>query len=78
MEKEKRDFILKKGVLGVGLPVAILMAVTTGFQVPGYLFKFQAFNVKTFLVCLAIFTPIFMAAGYVWGIFVYRITRKKL
>ena len=28
MEKEKREFILKKGVLGIGLPVALLMSVT--------------------------------------------------
>ena len=77
MEKNQKDFIIKKGVLGVGLPVAVLMSVTTAFQVPGYLFKLQSFNLRTFLLALGIFTPIFLVAGYFWGSFVYRFTRKK-
>ena len=77
MDKDKVDFVIKKGVLGIGLPVAVLMAVTTGFQVPGYIFKLQGFNLKTFLMALAIYTPIFLVAGYFWGMFVYRFTRKK-
>ncbi len=77
MEKEKKDFILKKGVLGVGLPVAFLMALTVSFQVPGYLFRLQSFNFKTFLICLALFTPVFSAAGCLWGILVYGFTHKR-
>ena len=77
MDKDKKDFVLKKGVLGLGLPVAVLMAVTTGFQVPGYLFKLQGFNLKTFLLALALFTPVFMIAGYFWGILVYKWTRRR-
>ncbi|HTL71174.1 MAG TPA: hypothetical protein VL404_07790 [Candidatus Eisenbacteria bacterium] len=72
MDKEKRDFILKKGVLGMGLPVSLLMSVSVAFQVPGYLFRLQAFNAHTFLVALALFTPIFMAGGWVWGLCAYR------
>ena len=77
MEKEKRDFVIKRGVFGIGLSVAILMAVTIGFQVPGYLFKLQSFNFKTFLVSLVIFTPIFLIAGYFWGILVYKYSSKN-
>ncbi len=77
MDKEKKDFIWKKGVLGVGLPVALLMSMTAGFQVPGYLFKLQSFNVKTFLMALLLFIPVFMIVGYFWGILVYKFTRKK-
>ena len=77
MDKAKKDFVLKKGMLGVGLPVAVLMAVTTAFQVPGYLFKLQGFNLKTFLVSLVIFTPIFLAAGAIWGVVVYKFTHKN-
>ena len=77
MDKAKKDFIWKKGVLGVGLPVALLMSMTAGFQVPGYLFKLQSFNVKTFLMALLLFIPVFMIVGYFWGILVYKFTRKK-
>ncbi len=77
MDKAQRDFVFKRGVLGVGLPVALLMSVTVGFQVPGYLFKLQSFNFKTFLTALALFTPTFLVAGYAWGVIVYRYTRKK-
>lgn len=77
MEKEKKDFAFKRGVLGVGLPVALLMAVTTGFQVPGYLFKMQGFQFKTFLMALVLYTPIFAIAGWFWGILVYSFIRKK-
>lgn len=77
MDKEKRDFVFGRGVLGVGLPVAILMSVTTGFQVPGYRFKMQAFDPKTFAISLVLFLPIFMIAGYFWGILVYKFRKKK-
>ena len=77
MKKNKRDFVFKRGVLGVGLSVAVLMAVTVGFQVPGALFKLQSFNFKTFAVAFVLFTPIFLLAGYFWGIFVYRFIRRK-
>ena len=59
------------------MPVAVLMAITTGFQVPGYLFKLQGFNLKTSLIALVLFTPIFMAAGYVWGLVVYRFSKGR-
>lgn len=77
MEKEKRDFIVKKGMLGVGLPVALLMSLSAAFQVPGYLFKLQAFNPRTFVISVLIFTPIFLSAGWVWGYVVYGLMQKK-
>jgi len=77
MEKNKKDFIIKRGVLGTGLPVGILMSITVGFQVPGHLFKLQSFNFKTFFLSLFLFVPVFLVAGYFWGILVYRYTRKK-
>jgi hypothetical protein len=77
MDKEKKDFVLKRGVLGVGLPVAVLMSFTAGFQVPGYMFRLQAFNPRTFLFALVIFTPVFLIAGTIWGIVVYGFTRRK-
>ena len=76
MDKKKKDFVIQRGVLGTGLSVAILMSLTAGFQVPGYLFKFQSFNFKTFLISLFLFTPIFLVAGYFWGIIVYQYTKK--
>ena len=78
MDKEKKDFVIKRGVLGTGLSVAILMSITVGFQVPGYLFKLQGFSLKTFLVSLFLFTPVFMGAGYFWGLFVYKYMRKDI
>ena len=77
MDKDKKEFVFKKGMLGVGLPVGLLMAVTAGFQVPGYLFKLQSFNFKTFSVALVIFTPVFLLAGYFWGIVVYQFSRNR-
>lgn len=77
MNKEEKDFIVKRGILGVGLPVAILMSVTTGFQVPGYFFRLQGFNLRTCLSSLIIFVPIFLVAGYFWGKIVYKFMRKK-
>ena len=77
MDKAKKDFILKRGVIGVGLPVGVLMAVTTAFQVPGYLFRLQGFDVKTFFLALAVFVPVFSVAGYFWGILVYKFKYKK-
>ena len=76
MDKDKKDFVIKKGILGVGLPVAILMSVTAAFQKLGYLFKVQGFDFKTFLFFLSFFIPIFVAAGYFWGIVVYKYIRK--
>lgn len=72
MDKAKKDFIIKRGVLGTGLSVAILMSVTIAFQVPGYIFRLQGFNLKTFIVSLVLFIPIFSIAGYFWGILVYN------
>jgi len=77
MEKDKKDFIVRRGILGVGLPVGILMSINVGFQVPGYLFKLRSFNFKIFLLSLFFFIPVFLAAGYFWGILVYKYTRKK-
>ena len=77
MDKAKRDFVFKRGVLGVGLPVAVLMSLTMGFQVPGALFKLQGFQFRTFLIALILFTPLFMAAGFLWGIFVYNFTSRR-
>ena len=76
VNKTKRDFVLKKGVLGLGLPVALLMSLTVSIQVPGHLFKLQGFNFKTFVTALALFTPIFIVAGYVWGRVVYKYIRR--
>ena len=77
MDKDKKDFIIKRGVLDTGLSVAILMSVTIGFQVPGYLFKLQSFNFKTFLLFFVFFAPVFLSAGYLWGVLVYKYARKK-
>jgi hypothetical protein len=77
MDKSKMDFIVKRGVLGVGLPVGILMSITVGFQVPGYLFKIQSFDFKIFFLSLLFFVPVFMFAGYFWGVLVYKYSRKK-
>ena len=77
MDKDKKEFIVKRGVLGVGLPVGILMSVTAAFQVPGYMFRIQAFNVRTFLTALVLFVPVFTIAGWFWGVIVYRFMRKK-
>ena len=77
MDKEKKDFIFKRGVFGVGLPVGILMALTMAFQVPGYLFRLQGFSPKVFVIGMVLYVPIFMAAGFIWGILVYKYSRKK-
>ncbi len=77
MDKAEREFVWKRGMLGVGLPVAVMMAITTGFQVPGYLFRLQSFHPKTFCVALVLFVPIFLVAGAIWGVVVYRLTIKK-
>ena len=77
MDKDKKDFIVKRGILGTGLSVGILMSLTVGFQVPGYLFKLQSFNFKTFLFSLGFFIPVFLIAGYFWGVVVYKYTRRK-
>ncbi len=73
----KRAFILKKGVLGVGLPVAVLMSLTLAFQKPGAVAQFQGFNLRTFFLCLGIFVPVFSAAGYLWGMWFYQLMRKR-
>jgi hypothetical protein len=78
MDKAKKDFIFKKGVLGVGVTTAFLMAITAGFQVPGAIFQWQGFNVRTFVTFLAVFLPIFSVAGYFWGVILYRwVVRRR-
>lgn len=72
MRSEKSKFAIEKGVLSVGLPIGLFMALTVGFQVPGYLMKFQSFQPKTFLIGLMIYIPVFLIAGYFWGIIVYN------
>lgn len=76
-DKEKNNFIWNKGILGVGLPVGLLMAVIAGYQVPGYTFKVQNFNLNNFLSGVLLFVPVFLIAGYFWGIIIYRLKRKK-
>ncbi|MBF0619507.1 MAG: hypothetical protein HQL19_05010 [Candidatus Omnitrophica bacterium] len=76
MDKDKKDFIIKRGVLGTGLPVGILMALTMAMQEPGFLFRLQGFHLKTFVFSLCIFLPLFLIAGYFWGLIVYKHTRK--
>ena len=77
MDKDKKDFIIRRGVLGTGLPVGMLMSITVGFQVPGYLFKIQSFDFKLFLLSSLVFIPVFLVAGYFWGALVYRYSRKN-
>lgn len=77
MDQEKKEFILRRGVLGVGLPVAILMSLTVAFQKPGFIAQFQGFNLQTFFVSLLLFVPIFAAAGYFWGWWVYGFTHRS-
>jgi hypothetical protein len=77
MDTDKKEFIVKKGVLGMGLPVALLMSITAGFQVPGYIFQLQAFNVRTSLLFLLISLPIFLAAGFLWGVVVYKYKKHR-
>ena len=77
MDKEKKDFILKRGVLGVGLPTAVLAGVIAGYQVPAQPTHFQNFSLSTSLFSFALFAPVFVIAGYFWGIYVYKHIRKK-
>ena len=77
MDKTKQEFIWKRGVLGVGFPVAILMALTLSFQVPGYLFHLEGFNFKRFMIGLVVFVPVFSVAGYFWGVIVYRLKQRR-
>ena len=77
MGNDKISFILKKGILEKGLPLAFLLATLVACQVPGYLWRLQAFNGDTFLRALAVFVPVFTAAGAVWGLFVYTYRKKK-
>jgi hypothetical protein len=77
MDAEKRDFVWKRGVWGVGLPVGVMMALTFAMQVPGYLFRLQSFNAGRFLAGLSLFVPLFLAAGYVWGLIVFKFRRKS-
>ncbi len=76
-QQTRRTFIVKRGVLGVGLPIALLMAFTVGFQVPGTLTRFQGFTPRTFLLGLLVFLPVFAAAGYLWGAVVHRLLQRK-
>ncbi len=77
MDEERKRFILRKGVLGVGLPVAVLMSLTVAFQKPGFVFQFQGFSLKTFLLGLVFFVPVFSVAGYFWGMWFYQLMRKR-
>ena len=77
MEKEKKEFIWKKGILGLGIPVAATMSVIAGYQAPGPVFRIQSFNFKNCLFALVILTPVFIIAGYFWGLFVYKFRRQK-
>ncbi len=75
--EDKRAFVLKRGVLGVGLPIAVLMALTLSFQKPGSVSQFQGFSFKTFLLGLIVFVPVFSAAGALWGMWFYWLMRKR-
>ncbi len=77
MSPEKQKFVLKRGVVGTGLPVAMLTSLMVAFQRPGSLVQFQSFNVRTFMIGLGVFVPIFVVAGYVWGFWLYGITHKR-
>ena len=77
MDKDKKEFIWNKGILGVGLPVGLLMSVISGYQVPGSIFKIQNFSIGNFFSSLILFIPIFLVAGFFWGILVYRLKYKK-
>ena len=72
-----KEKMIKRGVVGVGLPVALLMSLTAGFQTPGYIFRLQNFNFLTFISFLIILTPIFSAAGCLWGLAVYRYKKNR-
>ena len=75
--EERRAFILKKGVLGVGLPVAVLMSLTLAFQKPGSFAQFQGFSLRPFSWGLILFVPIFSVAGYFWGMWFHQLMRKR-
>lgn len=77
MDEEKQKFLLKRGVMGVGIPVSILMSITFAFETPGHVLRMQAFDWRRFVLSLVIFVPVFSTAGYVWGLLVYRFLRKK-
>ena len=77
MEKEKKEFIWKKGILGFGIPIAATMSVIVGYQVPGSPMKLHSFDVKNCFFAALILVPLFSIAGFFWGFFVYNPRKKK-
>ena len=67
MEKEKKDFIIKRGVLGWGITTAILFSLLMSFV------KQDA----TFLGTLATAIILFPIGGYFWGLWMWHMKKKK-
>ena len=77
MDQERRKFAVRRGMFGTGLPVAVLMSIFFAFQRPGHVLQFQNFRPNTFLLGMLLFTPIFLVAGYFWGVWVYASTKRQ-
>ena len=77
MDKEKKDFIIQRGVLGIGLPMAFVTSCLMAFQEPGNVFHIESFKFGTFLFGLLLFVPVFAVAGYFWGLIVFKFRKKR-
>jgi hypothetical protein len=78
MEKEKKDFVIKRGVLGWGIPFWLIVSFLQGFQKPDAgIFDFGSFNFKVFFSYSLICLPVSLIAGFFWGLWMWGLLKKQ-
>lgn len=69
MEKERKDFIFRRGVLGWGIPFWLTMSLWYAFKKPdGGIFDFGSFNLQVFYAYALISLPLSLVGGFFWGL----------
>jgi len=72
MDKEKRKFIIRQGMIGVGLPSGVLSAIVMAWWINpgGTLFK-------SLLLELLVMVPFMMCGGLVCGLIMWKYVQRK-
>ena len=73
MEKGKRYFTWRYGVVGWGMPTSVIWSAAMEIWRSGS----AEFSIVGFLLYLLISLPLFMIGGYVWARFMWWATTRK-
>jgi hypothetical protein len=78
MEQAKKRYVIVHGILGMGIPAALLWSFLTVCERPGACLDFQSPEWTRFLPSFFAAIPIFTIGGYLHGLWTYKHFQKAV